>query len=224
MNHEIRFAPGFLIGGLVLLCFAAPVRAQVPDAEGHCVEIVCPDGRRISCSSSCSGSSSSSGRGWRHSGPSAAELAADVAESAAAFAAEAAGLPAGAWTAQVRLLRGPALPVRRVPAIRLFEVEVHHVDLGTGYRPDDWPDGFAADNLPRVARDFAGREDTPARRLQPDGGDSWLHIGPGEPATAAATVHGTPAGLLAWLLGRDDGKGLRVSGDDATLPELPVWR
>jgi maleylpyruvate isomerase len=157
-------------------------------------------------------------------GRPAAELAADVAASAAAFAAEAAGLPAEAWTAQVRLLRGPALPVRRVPAIRLFEVEVHHVDLGTGYRPGDWPDGFAAGNLPRVARDFAGREDTPACRLQPDGGDSWLHIGPGEPATAAAIVHGTPAGLLAWLLGRDDGKGLRVSGDDATLPELPRWR
>jgi hypothetical protein len=37
-------------------------------------------------------------------------------------------------------------------------------------------------------------------------------------------VSGPPADLLAWLLGRDDGSGLRVAGDDAVLPVLPPWR
>jgi len=37
-------------------------------------------------------------------------------------------------------------------------------------------------------------------------------------------VHGPPADLLAWLLSRGDGTGLRVSGDDHTLPVLPAWR
>jgi hypothetical protein len=36
-------------------------------------------------------------------------------------------------------------------------------------------------------------------------------------------VHGSPASLLAWLIGRDGGSGLRVSGG-AALPVLPPWR
>ena len=157
-------------------------------------------------------------------GRPAAELTADLAASAAPFAAQAADLPGDAWTAQVRLLRGPALPARRVPAIRLFELEIHHVDLGTGYGPGDWPADFVAASLPWVAGVFAEREDTPVCRLHPDGRDTWLTIGAGEPAAAPAGVHGPPADLLAWLLSRGDGTGLRVSGDDHTLPVLPAWR
>jgi hypothetical protein len=37
-------------------------------------------------------------------------------------------------------------------------------------------------------------------------------------------VAGPPAELLAWMLGRSDGSGLRVPGDGATLPVLPPWR
>ena len=37
-------------------------------------------------------------------------------------------------------------------------------------------------------------------------------------------VHGSPASLLAWLIGRDDGSGLRMSGDAAARPVLPPWR
>ena len=38
------------------------------------------------------------------------------------------------------------------------------------------------------------------------------------------SVHGQAATMLAWLLGRGDGAGLRVFGDDAGLPTLPPWR
>ena len=37
-------------------------------------------------------------------------------------------------------------------------------------------------------------------------------------------VRGSPASLLAWLIGRDEGSGLRVSPDEAVLPVLPPWR
>jgi maleylpyruvate isomerase len=158
------------------------------------------------------------------SGRSAAELTSDVQATAIAFAAEAASLPGESWTAQVQMLAGPAMPARRVLDWRLREVEIHHVDLATGYRPADWPEEFVTDNLPEVARSFAGREDTPSCLLEPGGGFGSFQIGPERPASPRVLVSGPPAGLLAWLIGRDDGSGLRMSGDDAARPVLPPWR
>ena len=141
---------------------------------------------------------------------------------------KAASLPGEAWAAQVQMLAGPPMPARRVPDWRLREVEIHHVDLAAGYRPADWPEEFVTDNLPEVAGSFAGREDTPSCLLEPDGGGfGRLRIGPAgleQPATPGVFVSGPPVTLLAWLIGRDDGSGLRVSGDDAVLPVLPPWR
>ena len=158
-------------------------------------------------------------------GRSAADLAADVQATAIAFAAEAADLPDEAWTAQVQGLTGPPIPGRGVLDWRLREVEIHHVDLAVGYRPGDWPGEFVTASLPGVAGEFAGREDTPSCLLQPDGsGLGPLQIGPEQPAPPQLLVHGSPASLLAWLTGRDDGSGLRVSPDGAALPVLPPWR
>jgi maleylpyruvate isomerase len=161
-------------------------------------------------------------------GRSAADLAADVQATAIAFAAEAASLPDEAWAAQVQMLVGPPMPARRVLDWRLREVEIHQVDLGTGYLPAAWPAEFVADNLPEVAASFAGREDTPSCLLQPDGDDFGLlrigPVGPEQPTTPKVFVNGPPVTLFAWLIGRDDGAGLRVFGDDAVLPALPPWR
>jgi maleylpyruvate isomerase len=153
-----------------------------------------------------------------------AELAADVEGTATAFAAEAASLPDEAWTAQVRMLTGPAFPAHGVLDRRLREVEIHHVDLAAGYRPADWPEDFVTATLPEVAGSFAGREDTPPCQLRPDGLSLWLQIGPERPAVPPVSVAGPPTELLAWMLGRGDGSGLRVPGDGATLPVLPPWR
>jgi maleylpyruvate isomerase len=35
---------------------------------------------------------------------------------------------------------------------RLVEVELHHTDLGSGYRRADWPAAFAAMDLPEPMR------------------------------------------------------------------------
>jgi|SRR5579859_3760318 len=153
----------------------------------------------------------------------AAGLAQDVRASAAAFAAEAAGMPDDAWTAQVRALHGPPFPALGVLDRRLSEVEIHHVDLSAGYSPADWPDGFIADALPRVADSFAGRKDTPCCLVWAQDAPHGYLIGPESSGNPPVIVHGPPADLLAWLLGRSSGTTLRVTGEAVTAPALPAW-
>jgi maleylpyruvate isomerase len=157
-------------------------------------------------------------------GRPAAELADDVRATADAFAAAAAGLPDAAWAAEVRALAGPPFPARGAFQRRLSEVEIHHVDLAAGYRPGDWPAGFVTDTLARVAGSFAGREDTPACLVSAAGTGPEFRIGRDAPVTAPTRVQGPADTLLAWLIGRDGGSGLQVSGADPTLPVLPAWR
>lgn len=159
---------------------------------------------------------------------SAAEIAADLHESAAALTAAAQDLPARAWDAPVAR-RGVTFPAREIPSRRLAELEIHHVDLDAGYRPADWPASFVAAQLVPVARDFAGRADAPACLARPDGLDAVYPIGPVAPDLASTglasqvTVSGPPAALLAWLIGRDNGTRLKVTGAGAA-PVLPPWR
>jgi maleylpyruvate isomerase len=60
------------------------------------------------------------------------------------------------------LLAGDRFPTSGSPLRRLREVEVHHVDLGLGYEPEDWPDryvdwelGASLERLPARLRDTA---------------------------------------------------------------------
>ncbi|HEY9244491.1 MAG TPA: maleylpyruvate isomerase family mycothiol-dependent enzyme [Streptosporangiaceae bacterium] len=152
---------------------------------------------------------------------SAAELTADLRDAAARFAAVAAGLPKAAWAAQVER-RGQPFPAREILRARLSELEFHHVDLGTGYQPDEWPAAFIADALPRVAGSFAGRPDMTACRLVPDGWPDSFLVGPAGQDPPERAVHGPPGRLLAWLSGRSDGTGLRVTGA-AAVPVPPPW-
>jgi maleylpyruvate isomerase len=45
---------------------------------------------------------------------------------------------------------------------RWREVEVHHVDLGLGYEPTDWPAELVARWLPTVVRELPDRTDPTA--------------------------------------------------------------
>jgi maleylpyruvate isomerase len=157
-------------------------------------------------------------------GRGAAELTADLAATAESFAAQAEDLPVQAWTAEVRALAGPPFPAAGVLQRRLSEVEIHHVDLAAGYQPGDWPAGFVADALARVAGSFAGREDIPACIVSADDTGARFRIGRGGPPTAPIFVRGPAATVLAWLTGRDSGGSLQVTGDDPVLPALPAWR
>ena len=154
---------------------------------------------------------------------SAAELTADVRASAAALATAAGELPAAAWDAPVAR-RGVTFPARAILPRRLSELEIHHVDLGAGYGPGDWPADFVRAALARVADDFAGLPGMPAILARPDGQDAAFPLGPAAGGAAGTvTVTGPPADLLAWLIGRDSGAGLEVAGG-AAMPVLPPWR
>lgn len=69
---------------------------------------------------------------------SCAQLEEVLAQSAAA------GWPNG------HFLGGAHYGVSGCPAHRLREVEMHHVDLGLGYTPLDWPDDYVAWDLPEL--------------------------------------------------------------------------
>src|SRR5262249_40144237 len=84
----------------------------------------------------------------------AAEQAADIRESGEAFLREAGTLDAAAWQARGSGLRGPGHPARVVLGRRLSELEIHHVDLSAGYRPDDWPASFVSEFLENVTSAF----------------------------------------------------------------------
>jgi maleylpyruvate isomerase len=162
-------------------------------------------------------------------GRPAAELAADLAQAAAGFADEAAGLPAAAWEVPVRGFTGPEHPAWYTLIRRLSEVEIHHVDLGGGYAPRDWPAPFVADELERVIGDFARRDDVPVCVLEVAGTGQRFMLGSG--GGAATTVTGPARWLLAWLTGRDAGAMLSVgTGQEPAAarpgvpPKLPEWR
>jgi maleylpyruvate isomerase len=145
----------------------------------------------------------------------AAELLADLAESAAALDAAAMSLPAKAWAADVGLHAGWYTLWRR-----LTEVEIHHVDLGLGYGPADWPEAFATYSLEQTAQRFADAS-SPAVLLRTTDTPVAVRIGPpgDQPAT---TVTGPVRALLAWLTGRSAGDGLSAE-PAGPLPALPSF-
>lgn len=81
------------------------------------------------------------------SGRGTAELIADLRASAAGFAEAVAVMTEDAWDFEVEIW-GSRFPVTQVPARRLAEIELHHVDLGADYRPGDWSVEFDTMELP----------------------------------------------------------------------------
>jgi maleylpyruvate isomerase len=55
------------------------------------------------------------------------------------------------------LLGSDFWPTVASPSRRLCEVEMHHVDLGLGYQPSDWPDEYVEWELPLILATVPGR-------------------------------------------------------------------
>jgi maleylpyruvate isomerase len=123
---------------------------------------------------------------------------------------------------------------------RWREIEVHHVDLGLGYSPSEWPVSFVTRGLDDAFAELPARAD---RRKLPsdlsvrveatDHDRAWVvHLRSGAVTVerddrAVVPVDGIVTGWgcdeLAWLYGRDpSGAGLTASGDLAAL-RLPTW-
>ncbi|MFE5888956.1 maleylpyruvate isomerase family mycothiol-dependent enzyme [Streptomyces sp. NPDC056468] len=96
------------------------------------------------------------------------------------------------------------------------EVHIHHSDLGTGYRPEQWGDalgehlvGYLLPRLPDSRTTVLLSADTERR---------W-EFGTGTPTT----VHGTQNTLAAWLAGRSAAQLPKAYGAADSLPELGPW-
>ncbi|MFF0071459.1 maleylpyruvate isomerase family mycothiol-dependent enzyme [Streptomyces sp. NPDC005494] len=143
------------------------------------------------------------------------EQLADLSKSGAAFLAAAAE-PAD-WSRTVTLRNGVTDSASRVPFRRWVEVELHHVDLGTGYGLEDLPDEFVTRENDFLAERFAGHPGVPPTTAVTEDGRIWTTGGGAD--GPPATVRGTATDILGWLCGRRDGSALTV--DRGSLPALP---
>ncbi len=91
----------------------------------------------------------------------------DVRDACARFAAQVATMPVEVWAYIYNSTQGSAA---KVVWRRLREVEVHHVDLGSGYTTADWPDGFTQRLLKELV---TGRTVETPFALQDDDGHTW---------------------------------------------------
>jgi maleylpyruvate isomerase len=144
-----------------------------------------------------------------------AEQIDDIRTSHERLADAAAAMTGEAWTFYIPTRNQLAATL---PWARLREVEVHHVDLNAGYRPEDWSDGFAL----RLLREIVGgaKPDTPAMILRPYGIEHPLTIGTITDSTP--TIGGPTRAIAAWLAGRGDAGELTVS-PDGELPTPATW-
>lgn len=148
---------------------------------------------------------------------SAADLEADVESSAERLLAAFAEFPPEGLERVVRGSSGSELPGWTLPQIRMREVEIHHVDLDTGYTPAHWPPRFVERTLDQLTAFFAAQREMPVGALHGTETDRTWTVGP-----AGATLTGQESALLAWLTGRSNGDGL-MSDADGPIPPAPPW-
>lgn len=152
----------------------------------------------------------------RDSGRSPQEQLADLRQSAARLREAAGRLTEEEWGRTVRLRNGVTDAASAIPFRRRVEVELHHVDLGTGRTVADLPGSFTDRAVPYLAARFAGHPDVPPLELRAEDGRTWTT---GRDDGPRLVVAGTPAALVGWLAGRTGGAGLTADG--AALPVLP---
>jgi maleylpyruvate isomerase len=141
-------------------------------------------------------------------------LVAELIESSRAFVVEAQMMPDAAWSELVAFSSGRgnerSVPAERYLRQRMFEMEIHHVDLGTAYTFASAPSASAIWLLTELVR----------RRgftLEEAPGDEWT-VTLGEGADEQS-CRGSAADLNAWLARRSSGTGIVASS--GTLPDLP---
>jgi maleylpyruvate isomerase len=152
-------------------------------------------------------------------GRPAEALVEDVRRTAAALEQAAAGMPPQAWRRVVRYTGGQERPADVILPSRLAEVLIHHVDLDHGFTPEDWPRPFVTGMLTLLAGSLGQRDGMAAMRLASRDGGGIFTIG--RAGSAGITVTGSEPELLAWLLGRSDGRGLGRE-PDGPLPAIPA--
>ncbi|HEX2130434.1 MAG TPA: maleylpyruvate isomerase family mycothiol-dependent enzyme [Actinophytocola sp.] len=122
------------------------------------------------------------------------------------------------WSATVVARLPTPFPAADIPALRLFELWVHAVDLDVGFSFADLPDEVVETAVASAVSRHLDRPDGPSVHLRvflPDGREvTWDLVG----GTDVHEVSGAAAPVIAWLTGRGD--GAELSGD---VPALPAW-
>ena len=147
-------------------------------------------------------------------GQPAASLRSGITATAAALDDALALLDGDTWTATVRSAQGRRIPAAEIPWMRIREVWIHVVDLGTGATFDDLPAGVVDLLLDDVTGVLSGRGNCPPAVLRPSDRDREWRLGPG-PDQGAASITAPAARLAGWLTGR-----ITLPGD---VPALPRW-
>ena len=104
------------------------------------------------------------------------------------------------WSAAVELRGGLVVPARLLPVGRLFEVEVHHVDLGVGHEVTQIEPEVAEWLIEWVAFRARARDEFPRLELHTESGFTTTvgQVGPG------LVVHAPAPALVGWLTNRLD--------------------
>lgn len=126
-------------------------------------------------------------------------------------------LPPERWSFEVAGIGGDLQPVSNYLTARRREVEVHHVDLAWDYTSKDWAEDFVRGELAHAADKLSRRAVVPFGIRATDLGAVHV-IGDGMPI---GSVRGAGHRVLAWLLGRSDGRDLET--DMERLPDLGAW-
>jgi maleylpyruvate isomerase len=141
------------------------------------------------------------------------ELRDRVVETAVGLDASLAGLTESQWSQPIRTRQGREVTGEEIPWLRSREVMVHAVDLAASVGFADLPSDFLAS----LIDDIVARRDGAGLVLVATDQDRRWTIA-GEPA---GEVHGTVAGLAAYLAGRHTSD---VSGAGGRLvPRLGPW-
>lgn len=156
------------------------------------------------------------------------EIRADVVATSDRLADVVRRLPEAAWSAPVRNAQGGAITAAAVPWMRAREVWIHAVDLDVGASFKDLPIPMRRALVADVVTMLETRPGCPHVRLEEARTGQVREFGPGPVADDGAvpgdlgTVRGKAPDLIAWLLGRPFGKGLRDAGGNLP-PPLPAW-
>jgi maleylpyruvate isomerase len=123
------------------------------------------------------------------------------------------------WTNQIRTARGRLVPATEIPWMRVREVWLHAVDLGTGFHVSGIPADVVNALLDDVTTAFDARADVPPLTLKADDRPATWTVRKGDDAIATT---GAAADLLGWLTGRTT-PGTVTAPDHPNLPAIPPW-
>lgn len=139
-----------------------------------------------------------------------AEVRADHGAASDRLARAIEGLPADAWTAQVRNGQGVAVPASAIPWMRAKEVWVHGADLDAGLAFADLPADLCVALVDEVLGLFAARDQAlDVTVVATDADRTW--------GSGGTRIDGSVTAIAAWLT-RSDASGL--TGD---VPPPPAW-